>query len=345
MRKGILLVNLGTPDSPAVADVRKYLAEFLMDERVIDIHPFLRFLLVRGIIVPFRAPASAKLYQKIWDPKTGSPLMHNSRLQQQLLQIALGAEYVVELGMRYQTPSIGTALNKLQAAGVDSICVIPLFPQYASATAGSVMAEVMRILHKWPVIPPLSLAGAFYNHPLFIAAAVVNICRYNLSGFDHILFSFHGLPVRQLRACSPNGHNCRQEGCNDPITPQNRHCYAAQCHETARLIAREINLDPADYTVCFQSRLGRSEWIKPYTSEVIGNLAISGMKKVLVVCPAFVADCLETVYEIADEYQEQFIAAGGERLQLVESLNGSACFTEALKQLIQKERLRTAMVV
>lgn len=177
MLKGILLVNLGTPDSPATADVRKYLAEFLMDKRVIDIHPFLRFLLVRGLIVPFRAPRSAKLYRQIWDKQTGSPLLHFSKMQQQLLKMELGSGYVVELAMRYQYPSIELGLQKLREAGAESLQVIPLFPQYASATSGSVMAEVMRVLRSWPNIPPVTINGPFYDQPWFIRGFAANAAR------------------------------------------------------------------------------------------------------------------------------------------------------------------------
>jgi ferrochelatase len=336
MRKGILLVNLGTPDSPAVADVRKYLAEFLMDSRVMDIHPFLRFLLVRGIIVPFRGPKSAKLYRQIWDDQTGSPLLHYSKLQQQLLQLELGGDYAVELAMRYQYPSIERGLDKLRKAGAESLQIIPLFPQYASATTGSVMAEVMRVLSGWHTIPPVTFSRPFYDDPSFIRGFAGKAAAYDPASYDHVLFSFHGLPERQLQDCGESGHD---ESCCQRITEKNRHCYAGQCHETARLTARELGLAPEGFTVCFQSRLGRSEWIKPYTSDVIGKLAALGMKKVLVVCPAFVADCLETVYEIANEYREEFIAGGGETLQLVESLNDSACFTGALMQLVQEECL------
>lgn len=293
MRWGILLINLGTPDSPRVNDVRKYLAEFLMDKKVIDIHPFFRFLLVRGIIVPFRAPKSAALYRQIWDPHTGSPLLHFSKLQQQRLKLELGSDYVVELAMRYQYPSIERGLLKLQEAGVENISVIPLFPQYAAATTGSVLAEVMRVLSKWPVIPPLCLSGPFYDQPLFVRAFVANICRYYPSNFDHLLFSFHGLPVRQLRAILPVRHNCAEAGCHKRLTMANSNCYAAQCHETTRLIARELKLDPAAYTVCFQSRLGRQEWIRPYTSEVIRELAASGRKKIW----WFVLLLLQTVWK------------------------------------------------
>lgn len=330
MRKGILLVNLGTPDSPATADVRKYLAEFLMDKRVIDIHPFLRFLLVRGVIVPFRAPKSASLYRQIWDKQTGSPLLHYSQLQQQLLQFELSNDYVVELAMRYRYPSIEQGLLKLQQAGVASIQVIPLFPQYASATTGSVIEEVMRVLSNWHFIPPVSIGGAFYDQPLFVRGFVANAAKYHPENFDHVLFSFHGLPERQLQACGKK----HDRNCCQLLTQTNRNCYAGQCHETARLIARELSLAPENYTVCFQSRLGRQEWIKPYTSSVIARLAAAGKKRLLVLCPAFVADCLETIHEIASEYRDEFIAAGGESLQLVESLNGSPYFTETLKRMI-----------
>lgn len=335
MRKGILLVNLGTPDSPAVRDVRKYLAEFLMDKRVIDIHPFLRFLLVRGIIVPFRGPNSAKLYREIWNDRTGSPLLHFSNLQQQLLKLELGNEYVVELGMRYQYPSIERALDKLKAATVDSITVIPLFPQYASATTGSVIAEVMRVIRRWPNILPLCIKGAFYNDPLFIAAFTEKVRAYSPKSFDHLLFSFHGLPERQLKSCDLSGKHClKYENCCTVLSQENQFCYAAQCHETARLIAAGLRLNTADYSVCFQSRLGKQEWIKPYTSATILELAKGGIKKLLVICPAFVADCLETLHEIDVEYKKDFLAEGGEQLQLVESLNDSRLFTQMLHNII-----------
>jgi ferrochelatase len=334
MRKGILLVNLGTPDSPAVGDVRKYLAGFLMDKRVIDIHHFFRFLLVRGIIVPFRAPKSARLYRKIWSAETGSPLLHFSKLQQQLLKLEMGEDFVIELGMRYQYPSIELALERLMAANVNSITVIPLFPQYASATTGSVVEEVMRVVSRWPFIPPLSIKGAFYDHPLFISAFAEKAQRYHPSSYDHVLFSFHGLPEKQLKSCDPSEAQCIQrKNCCSVLSEKNRHCYAAQCHETARLIASELRLNTHDYSVCFQSRLGKQEWLKPYTSATIRQLAGLGAKRLLVICPAFVSDCLETIHEIASEYRDEFIAAGGEQLHLVESLNGSPLFIQVLRDI------------
>jgi ferrochelatase len=339
MRKGILLINLGTPVSPSVNDVRKYLGEFLMDPRVIDIHTVLRFLLVKGIIVPFRAPKSARLYKRIWDNKTGSPLLHYSNLQLQLLKIELGKEYVVELGMRYQYPSIELALNKLRAANVASIRVISLFPQYASATGGSVFAKVMKVVSTWPVIPSMSFINSFHDNPLMIAAFAHNGRKYPISNYDHVLFSFHGLPERQLKQCDPSGAHCLQEKvCCETLTYSNQNCYAAQSYHTARLIANELNIPRANYTVCFQSRLGKSEWIKPYTSETIAQLARSGKKRLLVFCPAFVADCLETIYEIGVEYRDAFIAAGGEELHLVNSLNNSPIFINALKGMVMQNQ-------
>ena len=337
MRKGILLVNLGTPDSPSTADVKKYLAEFLMDKRVIDIHPFLRFLLVRGVIVPFRGPRSARLYQQIWDSRTGSPLLYYSKLQQRSLQALLGGDHVVELAMRYQSPSIESGLNRLLQAGVDSINVIPLFPQYASATTGSVMEEVMRVLSTWHYVPPVVFSSVFYDHPFFIRGFAANAAKYHPEDYDHVLFSFHGLPVRQLQSCGQT----RSEGfhaidCCKKITKKNKNCYAGQCHETARLIAQELHLAPENYTVCFQSRLGRQEWIKPYSSSVISGLAASGKKRVLVLCPAFVADCLETIHEVATEYRDEFLAAGGQTLQLVDSLNDSPLLIRTLKHLVDQ---------
>lgn len=335
MRKGVLLVNLGTPVSPATGDVRKYLTEFLMDKRVIDIHPFLRFMLVRAIIVPFRGPSSAGLYRKIWNNKTGSPLLHYSTLQQQLLAQSLGSDYVVELAMRYQHPSIESGLAKLRNADVGSIRVISLFPQYASATSGSVFEKVMNIISTWPVIPSLSFANAFYDNPLVIRAFAVNARKYLAANYDHVLFSFHGLPERQVRQCDPSGLHCMQKrNCCDQISAINQNCYAAQCHQTARLIAGELMLNRMDYSISFQSRLGNSEWLKPYTADRLTHLAAVGKKRTLVICPAFVADCLETLYEIGVEYRAAFLMAGGEHLQLVESLNDSPIFIQALKNMV-----------
>jgi ferrochelatase len=336
-KKGILLVNLGTPDSPSTADVRKYLDEFLMDPRVIDVNPVLRTFLVKGIIVPFRSPKSAKLYQKIWSDKTGSPLLHYSRLQHQALQQRLGDEYQVELAMRYQSPSIESALNRLKDNLVSDIKVIALFPQYASASTGSVYDKVMELVRQWQTIPNISFVNSFHNNEGMIATFADNAQKYQPETYDHILFSFHGLPQRQLKKCDHTHSYCLQvDGCCDTLNDTNKFCYSAQSHDTARLIAEKLNIPKEKYTICFQSRLGSDPWVQPYTTEVVAKLANEGKKRLLVFCPAFVADCLETVYEVTEEYGAEFKALGGEHIQLVESLNDSPIWIDALEKMARE---------
>ena len=335
-KKGILLVNLGTPDSPKTADVRKYLDEFLMDPRVIDINSVSRALLVKGIIVPFRSPKSAKLYRAIWGDETGSPLLHYSKLQHQALQQRLGDEYQVELAMRYQSPSIASALARLKAALVSEILVIPLFPQYASASTGSVHDKVMEIVKDWQTIPNIRFINSFHDNELMIETFANTGKKYKPETYDHILFSFHGLPQRQLQKCDHTGSYClKVEGCCNTLNDTNKFCYSAQSHDTARLIAEKLGLTKDRYTICFQSRLGSDPWVQPYTSEVIAKLAKEGKKRLLVFCPAFVADCLETVYEVTVEYGDEFKALGGEHVQLVESLNDSPLWIDALEKMVR----------
>ena len=252
-KKGVLLVNLGTPDSPSTADVRKYLAEFLMDGRVIDVPYPLRALLVRGIIVPFRGPKSAKTYRAIWSDK-GSPLMHYSVRSAELLKERLGDDYHVELAMRYQSPSIQSALNKLKAAKVDSIQVIPLFPQYASATTGSIHDKVMEIVRTWQTIPSISFLNSFYDDEGMVKNFAENGKKYHPETFDHVLFSFHGLPQRHLRKGDDSKQHClKVDKCCETITENNKFCYSAQCYRTAQLIATELGIPKEKYTITFQS--------------------------------------------------------------------------------------------
>ncbi|GAB2696039.1 ferrochelatase [Mucilaginibacter koreensis] len=335
-KKGVLLVNLGTPDSPQTSDVRKYLNEFLMDGRVIDINPVSRALLVKGIIAPFRAPKSAKLYKEIWDEKTGSPLLYYSIRQQQLLQERLGDAYMVELAMRYQSPSIEDALKRLKDALVDDIRVIALFPQYASASTGSVYQKVMQLVAEWPTIPSISFINSFHDNELMIENFAQNGAKYNPENYDHVLFSFHGLPQRQLVKSDHTHNYClKVNGCCDTLNDKNKFCYSAQSHHTARLIAAKLNIPKDKYTICFQSRLGNDPWVQPYTSEIIAKLAAEGKKRLLVFCPAFVADCLETVFEVTEEYGSEFKQLGGEHVQLVESLNDSPLFIDALEGMVR----------
>lgn len=332
-KQGILLVNLGTPDSPSVGDVRRYLDEFLMDERVIDINPVGRTLLVKGIIVPFRGPKSAKTYQKVWT-ENGSPLMYYSAKVKDSLQEKLGAGYHVELGMRYQNPSLPSALARLKEEGVSSIRVIPLFPQYASATTGSVHQRVMEIVSKWQTIPDMSFVNSYHDDPDMIGIFAENGRKYQPETFDHVIFSFHGLPQRQLiKADDSQKHCLKSPDCCSTLTDVNKFCYSAQCYNTARLIAERLSIPKERYTVTFQSRLGKDPWAQPYTSEVIHQLGKNGAKRLLVFSPAFVADCLETIYEIAEEYDLEFKALGGDKVQLVESLNDKPEWIAVLEKM------------
>lgn len=333
-KKGVLLVQLGTPDAPLTEDVRRYLVEFLMDPRVMDIPYIGRTLLVKGAIIPKRAAASAATYATIWDKETGSPLMYYSILQQKLLQEELGEEYHVELAMRYQNPSIPNALAKLERMHLESIKVIPLFPQYASATSGSVIDRVMEITRKWQYIPAISFVSNFCVDEDMIDTYVEHGLKHDIDSFDHILFSYHGLPVRQLSKVDPTGElQCVDTGCASCKKEVNTFCYLSQCYATTRAIASKLGLSEDRYTVCFQSRLGKTPWIQPYTSDALQDLAEKGKKRLLVFSPAFVADCIETLDEILVEYADEFKAMGGEEVAMVESLNDNPRWIKTLKRL------------
>ena len=334
MATGILLINLGTPDEPSRAAVYRYLKQFLLDPRVIDINPFARNLLVRGIIVPFRSGQSAKLYKELWTEK-GSPLKyHGVSLRKQVQQL-LGNEYVVELAMRYQSPSIESAIERLMQAKVSKIKVFPMFPQYASASTGSAHQEVMRVLSGLQIIPELEFINSYPTWQPMIDLFVANSRKYDLAQYDHFLFSYHGLPQRQLRKADTFNHCLKCADCCKTLTPVNQFCYSAQCHATTRVIVDQMGLKPEQYTICFQSRLGRDPWVQPYTAQVLEELAKSGTKRILVFCPAFTADCLETTVEVSIEYHEAFLKMGGEQLDLVESLNDSPAWAEALAKRLR----------
>jgi protoporphyrin/coproporphyrin ferrochelatase len=330
-RIGVLLVNLGTPDSPSVGDVRSYLSQFLNDPRVIDIPWLLRKILVNLVIVPFRAPKSAKIYKKLWTAN-GSPLLYYSDKVKELLQKELGATHEVFLAMRYKNPSIPSVLEEMRKKNFARIIVVPLFPQYASASTGSAHEEVMRVLSKWWVIPDITFVSQYYDHPAFIQAVVERGRKYNHSEFDHILFSYHGLPERQVDKVYDAGV-CADHNCENEITDDNKYCYKATCYATTRALAAALNIPSEKYTVCFQSRLDE-KWLKPFSDKVVAECARKGMKKILVFSPAFTADCLETIIEIGEEYQHIFHMNGGEKVQLVESLNDHPFWINCLKQIV-----------
>ncbi len=334
MKTGILLINLGTPDSPSVSSVRKYLTEFLNDPRVIDINPAGRFLLVNGIIVPFRSPKSAKLYQQIWTQE-GSPLLINGIKVKNLLQEALGANYVVELGMRYQNPPLESALERLRKEQVEKIVIVPMYPQYASSSTGSSVEKTLELIKNWEVTPSLSIISKFYDYPGFIDACVAVAKKHDLTKYDHILFSYHGLPERHILKGSAHygGGHCHMGSCCDAIGKDNVYCYRASCFATTRELVKRLGIPEGRYTTSFQSRLN-DKWIKPYSDKVVIERAQAGVKNMLVFSPAFVSDCLETIYEIGTEYQELFTKHGGEKIQLVESLNDNPVWINALKDMV-----------
>ena len=332
-RTGVLVVNLGTPDAPDRGAVYRYLREFLTDRRVIDYPWLARQALVQGVIAPFRSGSSAKLYQQLWTEE-GSPLKVYGESLVAQLQPRLGDDYVVRLAMRYQSPSIASGLQELLAADVERIIVFSLFPQYASATVGSVHEEVMRVLRQEEAIPELILIRDYFDYAPMVAAFARNARQFDVASYDHVLFSFHGLPERQLRKADRHGQCTTAADCCSTINCKNQFCYSAQSHATARAIADELDLGPEQYSICFQSRLGPERWVQPYTSEVIKARRAAGDTRLLVLCPAFTADCLETVIEISEEYREEFEELGGERLDLVPSLNANVDWVEAVAQLI-----------
>lgn len=329
---GVLLINVGTPDSPAVGDVRKYLSQFLNDPRVIDIPWIARKLLVNAIIVPFRAPKSAKLYKQMWTPE-GSPLLIHSRNFGVKLQEQLGDDYMVEIAMRYQSPSVESALEKLRKANLKKIIVLPMYPHYASSSTGTCIERVMEITSKWWVIPEMVFVNQFYDMPGYVDSFVARANQFDLSSFDHILFSYHGLPVRQVDKVYDDGL-CADHDCELGITDENKFCYKATCYETTKQIAAKLNLEPSQYTVAFQSRLDQ-KWLEPFSDKIVEQKAKEGVKRMLVLSPAFVADCLETLIEIGVEYQEIFHEHGGDKIQLVPSLNDHPSWVASVADLIR----------
>ncbi|HCQ29579.1 MAG TPA: ferrochelatase [Flavobacteriales bacterium] len=334
-KTAVVLINLGTPDSPQTGDVRKYLSEFLNDPRVIDIPWLARKLLVNAIIVPFRAPKSAKVYKELWDDR-GSPLLYHTQDLAIKLQNKFKDSATVFYAMRYGNPSMDFVLGKIKLQNFDKIIIVPLYPQYASSTSGSIVEKAMKIIQKWWVIPELTFTGQFYNNAWFIDAFAKNAENFDLNQYDHIVFSYHGLPNRQVDKVYTDNSLCEDNACETEITHNNKFCYKAACYETTRLLAKKLNIPEEKYTVAFQSRLDK-DWLEPFADKVVIERAQKGDKKLLFFSPAFVADCLETTIEIGDEYKELFIENGGEQLDLVPSLNSNDLWVEFLHQFISEK--------
>ena len=334
MKKGVLLVNLGSPDSPNPKDVKKYLGEFLMDERVIDIPYTARALLVRGIILKTRPKASAAAYKKIWWQE-GSPLIVISERLQKKIQKEV--EIPVALAMRYGSMTIRKGLEELVAKGVEEVLLFPLYPQFAMATTETitVLTEKLRKEH----FPNLKIESvpAFYNNEDYIKVLSNSIQKY-LDGkdYEHLLFSYHGVPERHIRKSDITKSHCK---INDTccITPSKAHkyCYRHQCLEVTRLVAKKLNLKDGTFSTSFQSRLGFDPWLQPYTDRTIEKLGKQGIKNMAIVTPAFVSDCLETLEEIAMEGQEIFHEMGGENFTTIPCLNDDKAFVKLLSNWIQ----------
>lgn len=333
---GVLLMNTGTTDAPRPAETRVYLRQFLSDPRVLDINPVKRWLVLNLFILPTRPRSSAHAYSQIWTEQ-GSPLLVITRdLARALKERMPAAEFAI--GMRYGNPSIESGLDELISKRVDRILVAPLFPQYSSAATGSTLEVVYRHCAKLWNVPPVSALPDFFEDPAFIESWIA-VAKPLLDAFnaDHVLMSYHGLPERHVRKSDLSGSHClASESCCDRIAGPNRYCYRAQCYATSRALAKGLGLEDRQYSVSFQSRLGRDPWIRPYTDEVVPQLAAAGVKRLAVMCPAFTADCLETLEEIGLRGKSDFLTAGGEAFQFVPSLNAHPAWVDALAGMLKR---------
>lgn len=335
--KGLLLVNLGSPQSPEVADVRRFLREFLSDPRVIDIPGWKRWLILNLFILPFRPKKSAHAYRQIWTDE-GSPLIVYGENLARKVQQRLGAEVTVELAMRYGEPSIATALDRLAEKGIDQIGVFPLYPQYSSSTTGSTIEAVCKeATQRWNT-PFLQIVPPFYDDPDFIEALAGRLkATLDVAKHQRVIFSYHGLPERHCRKSDASGSHClEKEDCCAAMGKDNRNCYRAQCFRTTEQLAESLGLSQEQFVVCFQSRFGRDPWIGPHTEDLLDKLVDDGVEDAVILSPAFVADCLETVEELGIRGKEQWLAKGGTSLTLAPCLNDGDNWADALVAIARK---------
>jgi ferrochelatase len=336
-KRGIVLMNLGSPDSTRVKDVRRYLTEFLMDERVIDMSYLGRLLLVRGIIVPFRAPKSAKAYASIWT-KEGSPLMVLSKQLQEALQQQV--QEPVALAMRYGSPAPWTAYDELleKAPDLEEVILLPLYPHYAMSSYETAVEYAKEVHAKRKYTFKLTIVPPFYNDPLYLHALTESMRPYLQRPYDHFLFSYHGVPERHIHKGDITGQHCLKvaDCCNVP-SEAHKQCYRHQCFATTKTVAAQLQLPAGKFSTSFQSRLGRDPWLQPYTVERLAQLPGEGVKSLLVACPAFVSDCLETLEEMAEEGKEVFLHAGGEFFTLIPCMNVHPLWVKAIAAWVKGE--------
>jgi len=335
--KVILLVNLGSPKSPSTSDVRKYLRQFLMDERVIDIPAFPRWLLVNGIIAPFRAPSSAAKYRSIWTEE-GSPLIALTRQLARKLENYRGMP--VYYCMRYGVPGPRQVMQQIESdhPEIKEVLLFPLYPHYAMSSYETAVEYVRKIWQSGQYPFHLRIVEPYYNHPDYIEALSNSILPWLDDDYDHLLFSYHGIPERHLKKTDPTGHHCLEsENCCQVTSPAHAYCYRHQVLETTRLVAQKLKLSEDRYSISFQSRLGRDKWLGPSTASVLQQLPRQGIKKILVVTPAFVSDCLETLEEIRQEGRNTFLEAGGEVFEHIPCLNDHDYWVGALVQILSDQ--------
>ncbi len=333
-KKAVLMMSLGTPDSPGWFDVASYLSQFLTDKRIINIPWLLRYVLVYLIIVPTRTFASSKSYKELWTER-GSPLKHHMEDLTNKVSAGLSGTHDVYYAMRYKNPSIVNVIKEIQSKSYDEVVLFPVFPQYSSAANGSFLECAMEEISKWNVIPTVKTVDQFYDNEDFLDAFVENINKFNLERYEKIIFSYHGLPKSQLDDVYPEG-KCDDRNCEQGVVGDNHHCYKATCFETTKLLVEKLNLDKSKTITSFQSRLD-SKWVTPFSDKVIEEYAADGVKNILVVSPSFTGDCLETIIEIGDEYEELFIEKGGQKLDYVPSLNSNDNWVKCIVNIIREQ--------
>lgn len=333
MSQAVLLVNLGSPDSPAVPDVRRYLGEFLMDGRVIDVAWPLRALIV-GLILLQRPKESAHAYRSVWTPE-GSPLIVTSRRVQALLQQRVRVP--VALAMRYQNPSIPAVVRGLAQRGVTETLLIPLFPHYAMSSYETAVERVKEVAAQLAPRMRLTVQPPYFDAPDYIGALVASAQAALQTNFDHLLFSFHGVPERQIKKSDPTKRHCLTvPNCCEVPSEAHPVCYRRQCFATARAFAAAAGLPPTKWSLAFQSRLGKDPWLRPYTDQELERLARGGVRKLLVICPAFVSDCLETIEEIGMRGRDTFLHAGGQSYTMIPCLNDHPLWITALENMVKR---------
>lgn len=339
VRTAVLLLNVGTPDEPTPAAVRRYLREFLSDPRVLDMPAPVRFIILNAFILPFRPHKSAAAYRKVWSTD-GSPLLVHARALQHALQQSL-PHATVHTAMRYGNPSLRAAVDVIAREGVDHVVLVPLYPQHASASTGTALQRAFELLGSLPRVPSVTVIPEMFDEPAFLDAVVARF-RESTSGFafDHVLFSYHGLPLGQVQKVVRAGHRCEgvaNARCCDGLGPENAGCYRAQSAATTRLLARALaSHGVGPHSMSFQSRLGRARWLLPSTDDELARLAYTGVKRLVVVTPSFVADCLETLEEIGVRGVERWKELGGEALVVVPCVNAHPMWVAGLAQLIER---------